>query len=354
MRSNQIGNQTRLYIFATSHGPDVYINVLGHCVEYFNNLVDPVLVGIEQDRGKVRDKRRLLNQIKNQIFEQVDCLLQGKYRKKDSQQCEEPTKIIEDHAFETYGKIERLDLQLKVIVYEDMEKDITTILDESKSNTCIFDVSGILNRHLIDLYHILRSKGVKEIFSFELPLTNQPLSYDDRDLIHNRTYNETYKYICHADSMFTKNQIITNDIKNRSISDNNIDQGIQAFVIMQYTKVYNQLYDEVIEPTVKMERIHCIRADREFTTGLVTTKIAQYIEKSAFIIADITPDNPNVFYELGYAHAINKPVILLSNLKRKKVPFDINNYDKLTYENNSNGRQELKGKLKECIKKVLS
>jgi len=46
------------------------------------------------------------------------------------------------------------------------------------------------------------------------------------------------------------------------------------------------------------------------------------IQESSFLIADITPDNPNVFYEVGYAHGLKKPTILLSDRRRDNLPFD--------------------------------
>ena len=58
------------------------------------------------------------------------------------------------------------------------------------------------------------------------------------------------------------------------------------------------------------------RADEGLGTGLILNDIISAIKNSALVIADITPDNPNVFYEVGFAHALNKPTILLNEKKQ--------------------------------------
>jgi len=56
-----------------------------------------------------------------------------------------------------------------------------------------------------------------------------------------------------------------------------------------------------------------------YNAGLIIEDITPSIQEASIIIADITPDNPNVFYEVGYAHGIKKPTILLS--ERDGPPF---------------------------------
>ena len=45
-----------------------------------------------------------------------------------------------------------------------------------------------------------------------------------------------------------------------------------------------------------------------------------------------SPVNANVFYELGYAHALNKPTILLANRLTEELPFDISGYRVIFYD----------------------
>ncbi|MHC0443096.1 hypothetical protein [Flavobacterium sp. 3-210] len=91
-----------------------------------------------------------------------------------------------------------------------------------------------------------------------------------------------------------------------------------AFIVMQFTSEYNQLYTEVIKPVCENFGFKCERADEFYTTTPIIADVVKSIINSTIIIAEITPDNPNVYYELGYAHAINKPTILLCDRKKKR------------------------------------
>lgn len=63
------------------------------------------------------------------------------------------------------------------------------------------------------------------------------------------------------------------------------------------------------------------------------------------VIADITPDNPTVFYEVGYAHGIKKPTILLSERRREALPFDVSGFRTLFYDNTIGGKGEVETRL---------
>jgi nucleoside 2-deoxyribosyltransferase len=63
------------------------------------------------------------------------------------------------------------------------------------------------------------------------------------------------------------------------------------------------------------------------------------IDPAKVVIAEITVPNQNVFYELGYAHALNKPTILLAE-KGRELPFDVHGYRCLFYENSIGGKKD--------------
>jgi len=123
----------------------------------------------------------------------------------------------------------------------------------------------------------------------------------------------------------------------------------KIFVVMQFTKEYNELFEDVIKPITEQAGFECIRADEFYTSTPIIKDIIESIQDSTAIIAEITPDNPNVFYEIGYSHAINKPTILLCDRKREKLPFDISSFRTLFYENTIAG----KNKVEESLKKYL-
>ena len=144
---------------------------------------------------------------------------------------------------------------------------------------------------------------------------------------------------------FGESEIVVSDFKVN-------DEKSKAFVVMQFSQDFNDLYNEVIRPVCEGFDLECIRADECFTTGSIIEDIISKITESFVIIADITPNNPNVYYEVGYAHAINKPTILLSDKKRDSLPFDVSSFRTLFYDNTIAGKRNVEEKLKSYLESI--
>jgi len=65
------------------------------------------------------------------------------------------------------------------------------------------------------------------------------------------------------------------------------------------------------------------------------------------------PADPNIYYELGYAHAVNKPAILLADKSTEKPPFDVAQFRIMFYENSIPGRQSFEDGLRKHIEVIL-
>lgn len=76
------------------------------------------------------------------------------------------------------------------------------------------------------------------------------------------------------------------------------------------------------------------------------------IETSHILIADITTRNPNVFYELGIAHALGQKVILMTQNK-DDIPFDLLRFRHIIYEDNSDGYEVLRAGLEGALTEAL-
>jgi len=127
----------------------------------------------------------------------------------------------------------------------------------------------------------------------------------------------------------------------------------KAFIVMQFTEEYNQLYTEVIKPVCESFGLEVERADEFYTTTPIISDVIRSIVNSSIIIAEITPDNANVYYEVGYAHAINKPTILLcERKKREKLPFDISGFRTLFYEDSISGKSTVEKNLKKFLENI--
>ena len=122
-----------------------------------------------------------------------------------------------------------------------------------------------------------------------------------------------------------------------------------CFAVMQFTDEFDVLYRDVIRPICQTYGYKVVRADDFFNSGLILDDITQSIRSAALIIADVTPHNENVFYELGFAHAIGKPTILLSDRKRERLPFDIAGFRTLFYDNTIGGKAAVEARLKQHL-----
>ena len=126
-------------------------------------------------------------------------------------------------------------------------------------------------------------------------------------------------------------------------------QQPMCFAVMQFTEDFNVLYTDVIKPVCEQYGYRIIRGDDFYSSGQIMDDITQSIRSAALIIADVTPDNANVFYEVGYAHGIGKPTILLSDRRREKLPFDISGFRTLFYDNTIGGKAVVEQRLKQHL-----
>ncbi|MBL8905535.1 MAG: hypothetical protein JNM20_02545 [Rhizobiales bacterium] len=104
-----------------------------------------------------------------------------------------------------------------------------------------------------------------------------------------------------------------------------------CFVMMPFGEWFDRYYQEIYVPAIREAGFEPIRADELFHTGSVVEQIWEQIEKSKLLLADLTGKNPNVFYELGLAHAIRKPVIFASG-QLEDVPFDLRHLRVIIYD----------------------
>jgi hypothetical protein len=129
------------------------------------------------------------------------------------------------------------------------------------------------------------------------------------------------------------------------------DRG-DVFVVMQHSG-FEELYSDVIEPITKKFELRPYRADKIFSPGSVIVDIQQAIKTAQLVIAEITPLNANVFYEVGYAHALNKSTVLLAD-ESTKLPFDLSGYRCIFYKNSIGGKRIVEEKLEQYLEAILS
>lgn len=100
----------------------------------------------------------------------------------------------------------------------------------------------------------------------------------------------------------------------------------RCFVIQPFDDdgPYDKRYDDVLAPAVEEAGLEPYRVDRDPAATDLIDDIEKGIKDSDICLADITEDNPNIWYEVGFAFAIGKPVVLIcSRNRRTRTPFDI-------------------------------
>jgi hypothetical protein len=104
-----------------------------------------------------------------------------------------------------------------------------------------------------------------------------------------------------------------------------------CFVMMPFGAWFDRYYQEIYVPAIKEAGFEPIRADELFSTGSVVEQIWEQIEKAKLLLADLSGKNANVFYELGLAHAAQKPVVFTSS-SVDDVPFDLRHLRVIIYD----------------------
>lgn len=111
----------------------------------------------------------------------------------------------------------------------------------------------------------------------------------------------------------------------------------EAFVVMQFSAKYRRLYKEVIQPAAKKAGIDAYNAGEVLRPGVILDDIARGISDCQIVVAEVTPLNANVFYELGFAHAVGKPTVLVAR-RGRKLPFDVSIHRCVFYDDTPQGR----------------
>jgi hypothetical protein len=100
--------------------------------------------------------------------------------------------------------------------------------------------------------------------------------------------------------------------------------------------VFDKRYDDVFEPAVKEAGFEAYRVDRDPSVSIPISEIEAGIRDAELCLAEITTDNPNVWFELGFAIAVPKEVVLLCSEERTtKFPFDVQHRSIIKYKTES-------------------
>ncbi len=111
-----------------------------------------------------------------------------------------------------------------------------------------------------------------------------------------------------------------------------------CFSLMPFDQRFEDI-DKIIAESAQQCGFEYIRGDRRLQPGSILPQIMHDIRQASVVVADITDNNPNVFYELGIAHQIKGPerVVILTQ-SAGDSPYDVQEFRQLCYQHNEAGR----------------
>jgi len=112
----------------------------------------------------------------------------------------------------------------------------------------------------------------------------------------------------------------------------------KCFVIQPFDGgKFDKRFNDVYKPAITNAGLEPYRVDMDPSVLIPIESIENGIKSSEICLADITADNPNVWYELGFAFALGRPVVMVCSEERtgKKYPFDIQHRSIIPYRADS-------------------
>ena len=109
-----------------------------------------------------------------------------------------------------------------------------------------------------------------------------------------------------------------------------------CFVCMPFAAGYLPVYLRIVEPAIAASHLHAVRMDRTPCVGDIAARLRAEIEAATCVVAVLDGLSPNVLYEVGFAHALRKPVILVQGVDADRssdpaVPFDVRTHRVVSY-----------------------
>jgi len=130
-----------------------------------------------------------------------------------------------------------------------------------------------------------------------------------------------------------------------------------CFVIQPFDGgAFDKRYEDVFIPAIKAAGMEPYRVDRDPSVAIPIENIEDGIRQADACLADISTMNPNVWFELGYAIAAGKDVVLVCSFDpNRRFPFDVQHRSIITYRvESARDFEELNNKITSKLKAILA
>ena len=196
---------------------------------------------------------------------------------------------------------------------------------------------------IADVYHHYRGENIPDAQFFENTLVDKFKIPREKVSDFKRIFFENLKFAQLVEDSNGKQRVldVSHQATPTSVKSDRIRKlgksvkvgaNDTCFVMMPFGDPLGKYYSDVYEPAVKKAGLTPVRADDDiFGTGKIIDQVWKGITEAKVLIAELTSRNPNVFYELGLAHALQKPVVLVSS-NEDDVPFDLKHIRVIYYD----------------------
>lgn len=214
--------------------------------------------------------------------------------------------------------------------------------------------------HAVDLFVERVPPGRREGFLkrqeilFERLLSDRNPNCEDIEYIDNRdlegsSYQGLYKAWIHADCVRVGGErigvFIFYHVTKLQYYEFPHDISKVVFVIMKFgDNQLNSAYEGVIKPLIQEAGLEPLRIDEVQDAGKITDQVLEGIATSRLVLADLSGERPNCYYEAGYAHSIGKELILTIR-KGEKIHFDLAGHRFIQWETEAELRRGLSARL---------
>lgn len=113
-----------------------------------------------------------------------------------------------------------------------------------------------------------------------------------------------------------------------------------------------RMWEDVFEVACAELNLRAVRADKISESGEITDQIFTFLRDADVVIADVSGANPNVMYELGLRHTLNRPTVIVGEYDR--LPFDVNTIRTIQFRRTEGGLISLRDSLIAALQSALT
>jgi hypothetical protein len=127
---------------------------------------------------------------------------------------------------------------------------------------------------------------------------------------------------------------------------------VNCFVIMPFDHDFDDVYTAIKVSVASVQacphvQIQCSRLDEVRPAGRITNRLLEAIQVATFCVADLSGSKPNVMWEVGYAMALSKPMVIVTQ-HLADLPFDLKDMQSIQYD-----RKNLSKTLADRLRKTI-